>query len=250
MTTVDKTFLILDKLAETGPRVPLGQLQELTAIPKPTLYRMLRTMVDHGLVRPDSAGRYSVGRQVYRLAAAVYAQRALPPAVRQVMIDLQAVAPETVHVSSFRYGQLVYVEKLDAPHPYQMASRVGRLQALHSSAIGKAILARLSAEEVDALLPDDELDTLTPSTIVDRTQLLAELADIRDDGYGIDDEEDEIGLRAIGAAFCDPSGSPVGGISVVAPLFRMSLSRARGYAPALKKAARRAERILSEADAI
>ncbi|WP_406230504.1 IclR family transcriptional regulator [Nocardia sp. NBC_01009] len=246
MTTVDKTFDILEHLANGGPRLALAQLHEMTAIPKPTLYRMLRTMVDHGLVRHDGSGRYSVGRSVFRLAGEVYRQVSVPAAARQVMVDLQTVAPETVHISAFRYGQLVYVEKLEALHPYQMASRVGKLQALHSSAIGKAVLAQLPAEQADALLADHRLEAFTSTTIVDRSQLAAALPEIRAQGYAMDDEEDEDGLRAIGVAFCDGADHPIGGISIVAPSFQMSVEQAHTYAPAVKEAAMRLEEILAE----
>ncbi|UNB52058.1 IclR family transcriptional regulator [Mycolicibacterium sp. YH-1] len=237
MTTLDKSFLVLETLAELGPRVPLGTLQKATLLPKATLYRLLRTMVDRGLVRYDTAGRYSIGPQVYRMAGAVYARWAPPPGARAVMVELQRTAPETVHVSSFRHGQLMYVEKLDAPHPYQMSSRVGMAQCLHSSAIGKAILAEIPAERAEVLLGQEALRPVTELTIVDPVRLLSELPAIHAAGYAIDDEEDEEGLRAIGAAFCDDSGTPAGGVSIVAPSFRMSLAQARGYAPALVHAA-------------
>jgi IclR family acetate operon transcriptional repressor len=246
MTTVDKTFLVLEALAHMGPRVPLGIVQSSTDLPKATLYRLLRTLVEHGLAENDSSGRYSVGPQVYRLAGAVYARWALPQAAREVLVALQQTAPETLHISSFRFGQLVYVEKLDAPHPYQMASRVGTGQSLHSSAIGKAILAEMSPSDAAAALGDHTLRSFTQSTLVDKEALLAALPAIRAIGYGVDDEEDEEGLRAIGAAFRDGTGRPAGGISIVAPTFRMSLAQARGYAPALKKAARQLGEILTD----
>jgi IclR family acetate operon transcriptional repressor len=241
VTTVDKSVAILQTLADNGPRVPLARLQHLTEFPKPTLYRMLRTMVDHGWVRQDSVGTYSVGTHLFTMAGRIYRDFALPPAARQILVDLQSEAPETLHVSAFRHGQLFYVEKLEAPHPYQMASRVGKMQALHSSAIGKAVLALLPPAEAQELLDDLELTPITDSTIVDSAQLYASLQDIRERGYAVDDEEDEEGLRAVGTAICDSSGCPTGGVSVVAPSFQMSMCQARTYVPALLRAARQLE---------
>ncbi|WP_051899073.1 IclR family transcriptional regulator [Sciscionella sediminilitoris] len=239
MTTMDKTFLILEKVAANGPRLPLARLQELTEIPKPTLYRMLRTMVEHGLVHNDGSGTYRAGRRLFALAGMAYRQVSVPPETRRIMIELQERVPETVHVSVFRHRQLFYVEKLDAPHPYQMASQVGKSQAVHSSAIGKAVLAQLPAEEAEQLLSEVDLPAITETTIVDRAQLIGALPAIRGDGYALDDEEDEAGLRAIGSAVADETGYPVGGISLVAPSFRMSAAQACEYAPALRTAADR-----------
>jgi IclR family acetate operon transcriptional repressor len=245
MTTVDKAIVVLQRLATDGPRMPLARLQETTQIPKPTLYRMLRSMMSHGLVRQDSAGTYSVGSHVYEIARDVYRHVALPDEARQILIDLQAEAPETLHISSFRHGQLVYVEKLEAPHPYQMASRVGKLQMLHSSAIGKAVLSRLPLVEAKELLDRVELPAITTETIVDPQSLLGLLPEIAEQGYALDDEEDEEGLIAIGSAICDEVGSPIGGISIVAPTFHMTATQAQSYVPALLRAARRLEDALA-----
>lgn len=237
MSTLDKSCNTLQDVAGYGPRLRLARLQELTRIPKPTLHRLLKTMLQHGLIQQEDIGTYSVGSHLFHLARHVYEQVSVPPAARQVMMDLQHHVGETIHISAFRGGRLVYVEKLEAPHPLQMISRIGKFQSLHSSAIGKAVLSVLPQPEAYRLLSRGELRRFAPNTIIDVGRLLDLLPIIRAQGYAIDDEEDEPGLRAIGCAICDRTGAPIGGLSIVAPSFQMSLGQAYGYAPLLTKAA-------------
>ena len=244
MTTVDKSFDILQQVADHGPHVRLASLHQLTGIPKPTLHRMLRTMLQHGLIRQDSVGVYSIGSHLFCLTGQVYARVGMPSEVRQIMIDLQQEVNETIHVSAFQHGQLVYVEKLEASHAFQMISRVGKLQLLHSSAIGKAVLSRLPVPEARSLLDSLDMKRITERTIVDRKVLLDSLAPLRAQGYAVDDEEDENGLRAIGAAICDRTGYPTAGVSIVSPTFKMSLSQAYSCAPMLIQAARAIEDVV------
>jgi DNA-binding IclR family transcriptional regulator len=244
MTTIDKSVAILQQVADHGPRLHLAALQQLTNIPKPTLHRTLRTMQEHGLIRQDSAGTYSIGSHLFSLANHVYERVSVPPEVRQVMIDLQNQVRETIHVSAFRRGQLVYVEKLEAPHPFQMMSRVGRFQPLYCSAIGKAVLSQLSDAEARSLLFALDMPVTTDKTVVDPPAILDSLPALRMQGYAVDDEEDEAGLRGIGTSFCDRTGYPTGGVSIVAPAFQMSLSKAYGHVDKLIQATKDIERIM------
>jgi IclR family transcriptional regulator, acetate operon repressor len=247
MPTIDKSSTILQCVISYGPRVRLAHLQQLTNIPKPTLHRLLHTMIEHGLIRQDDTGIYSVGSELFRLAHDVYNQFHIPVEARQIMIDLQHEAKETIHLSLFRGGQLVYAEKLEAPHPFQMVSRVGKLQPLHSSAIGKAVLALLPEPEAAQLLARS-LKRMTEFTIVDPRTLLTSLAAVRIQGFAVDDEEDEAGLRAIGCAICDAQGRPTGGLSIVAPSFQMSLTQAYAYAPLLVEAGRRIAEVIAQCE--
>lgn len=107
---------------------------------------------------------------------------------------------------------------------------------LHSTAIGKSILAHLPEEQVRALIASAGLPPRTPNTLTSPEALLAELETVRARGFAMDDEENEATIRCIGAALLDPGGSPVGGVSITTVTFLVSREEIEAYAPALRAA--------------
>jgi IclR family transcriptional regulator, acetate operon repressor len=245
VTTIDKAAEVLAALGELTPRAPLAELVDRTGIPKPTLYRILRILLERDLVQQDATGMYRIGSRVFSLAARAFQGFHVGDDVREVMVDLGQKVHLAVHVSAFRADQLIYVDKLEADTPFYMRSEIGRLQAIHSSAIGKSVLAELSPEHARRVLHVHKLDVFTPYTVVNIETIVAGLPAIKERGFAIDDEEDELSTRAIGAAFRDGSGSPVGGISIVAPTFETEMAELEAHAPDLLEAAARIQELIS-----
>jgi IclR family transcriptional regulator, acetate operon repressor len=106
--------------------------------------------------------------------------------------------------------------------------------SLHCTAIGKAVLAHLPRDEVDALMASAGMAARTPATITDLPSLHAELAAVRARGYAIDDEENEATVRCLGAAVLDRAGRPRGGVSISTVTFAVDRAELLGYAPMLK----------------
>jgi IclR family transcriptional regulator, acetate operon repressor len=157
-------------------------------------------------------------------------------AQRRVLVDLAQKVHLTVHLSVLRNQQLVYVDKLEADTPFKMRSSAGRIQPVHSSAIGKSVLALLDEGQARTILRTAPLERFTSRTVTDVNAVLRQLPTIRSRGWATDDEEDEEGTRAIGAAFVDDDGRPMGGISIVAPTFAASMAELAQHAGALKDA--------------
>ena len=103
-----------------------------------------------------------------------------------------------------------------------MASRVGARNPAHSCAVGKVLLSHLSEDELSEFISGKGLTARTPNTITDEAVLRQELRTIKAQGYAIDDEENEKGIRCIGAAVLGESGRPVAAISVSGPAFRVT----------------------------
>jgi IclR family acetate operon transcriptional repressor len=235
---VPRTFSVLDALVEGAPQATLGQIAQRSGLPKPTVHRILAALVKLGFARNGGDGSYLLGSQALRLAGRVlssvdYAGHA-GPALRA----LQEHTGETIHFAILSGSHATYVEKLEGRRPYRMASRVGMGLPLHSTAIGKAILAHLAPDERAALLRRLDLVRLTPNTISDIPKLEAELAIIRQQGYSIDEEENEEGIRCVGAPVFARGGRVIGSLSVSAPAFQLSAEEARRLAPHVITAAR------------
>ena len=115
---------------------------------------------------------------------------------------------------------------------------MGNQLPLHCTAIGKAILAHLPREEVEAVVASAGMASRTPATISDLPALHAELATVRERGYSLDDEENEATVRCIGTAVLDRAGRPRGGISVSTVTFAVERAELLGYVPLLRATAR------------
>lgn len=209
--SIDKALTVLEALAEHRR---VTDISVDTGLPKSTVHRILQSLVGWGFARADGSGGYLPGPRILTLAGKVMSR--FDPA-QHADSALQALRDRTgftVHFAIRSGDEAVYVQKLEGLRPYQMASRVGMSMRLHSTSIGKAILARLRDDEVAAITARTGLERRTEHTITDMDALLRHLAEVRRRGYSVDDEENEGGIRCVGAPVVDHTGAVMGGISV------------------------------------
>ncbi|HWM39253.1 MAG TPA: IclR family transcriptional regulator, partial [Streptomyces sp.] len=137
----------------------------------------------------------------------------LPSQAGPTLEELREATDWTVHFTLLTGDEAVYAAKLEAHKPYRLASRVGMSLALHSTSVGKSVLASLPEESVLALLKRTGMPPRTDHTHTDPAKLLMELTAVRERGYAEDHEENEAGVIAVGAPVFDHSGTAVGGMS-------------------------------------
>jgi IclR family transcriptional regulator, acetate operon repressor len=211
MSAADKTLSVLEALADHSR---IADLATVSGLAKPTVHRILQTLVRHGFARTDGQGSYVGGPRVLSLAGRFLQRLDLADKVRPILRELRERSGRTVHLALLSGDEAVCVTKLEGAGPCQAASPVGTRLALHSTSIGKAILAALPDTEVHALVGRAGLAARTPRTLTDEEALLADLRKVRERGYAEDNEEDEAGVHAIGAAVFDHTGEVLGGVSV------------------------------------
>ena len=185
-----------------------------TDLPKSTVHRILQSLVSWGFARVDVGGSYLPGPRILTLAGRVLGR--FNPA-QHAESALQALRDRTgfaVHFAIRNGDEAVYVQKVEGRRPYQMASRVGMSLRLHSTSIGKVILAQLPPDEVRGIAERAGLAQRTRRTITDVDALLRHLAEVQRLGYAVDDEEDEPGIRCLGAPVFDHTASVTGGVSI------------------------------------
>jgi IclR family transcriptional regulator, acetate operon repressor len=209
MDAAEKTLAVLDALAVRGDGADrLADIAARAGVARSTAHRILQRLVERDYARAEGDGRYVPGARV--LALAGEALRELDRGrITPILEALRDDVGHTVHLALLTGAEATYVEKLEARDSgYQMASRVGMRLALHTTAIGKSILAAM---------PDDG-------------RLAArERRQIRERGYALDDEENERNVRCVGAAVLDERGRPIGAVSVSA----LTLDLALGDVPAI-----------------
>lgn len=207
--SVDRALDLLEALARSEGPVGVGEVAAMTGLPQGTAHRLLRSLQARGYVRHDLTRKYSLGAAAFRLGDA--AQRSLAHSARPYLAGLVDYAGETANLSVLEGDDVVYVAQVPSPHTLRMFAEVGRHVPPHSTASGKVLLAAMPAERAVAVLRRTGLPRLTPNTITDAAAFEAELERTRDRGWGVDEGEQETGVRCVAV--------PVGrGSDVVAAL--------------------------------
>ncbi|MFN8112624.1 MAG: IclR family transcriptional regulator [Solirubrobacterales bacterium] len=236
---IARAGLVLRAL-ETAPEgIGLADLAVAVELPKSTVHRLLAALAAEDLVELGPEGTARLGSGLVRLGAAT--RRGLRFRLAPVMLRLRRELDETVDLAILEGDSVTFVEQFPAPHRLRAVSGVGTSFPAHCTANGKALLAALPDEEVEMLLPA-RLERFTDRTITSRSELLAELAEIRVRGVAFDSEEHTEGISAIGAVVSDPAG-PAGAISVPIPTQRFA-DRRDDYAELVRAGAAEGTRLL------
>lgn len=240
--SVERVIALLNILGRAGRPLTAGELSVASSLPRPTVYRLLQTLAGHGMVTAADH-RFVIGPRVLWLAGQRLEQIELRTAGRPVLLDLRDRTGETAHLGVLEQGQVVYIDKTEAPGPMRMASAVGKIMPAHSTALGKAMLAHLPARETAAVLDLWGMPRRTPRTITDRRRFVSELATIRARGYALDNIENEEGVRCVAAPIFDHRGRVAGAVSLSGSARTVTLARVRrSLGPLVRQAAGRISR--------
>ncbi|WP_020577997.1 IclR family transcriptional regulator [Actinopolymorpha alba] len=233
--SVERSLDLLELMADADGEVTLSQLASSSGLPAPTIHRLLRTLVAGGYVRREASRRYALGPRLIRLGET--ASRMLGASARPHLTALMDALGETANLALLDGDEAVYVAQVPSRHAMRMFTEVGRRVALHSTGVGKALLAQQSDNEVTALLQRTGMPARTHRTFTKPRQLLDELAAIRARGYAVDDGEQEVGVRCI--AVTVPETPTPTAISVSGPAARITDEVVAQAAPLLLQAARK-----------
>ena len=230
--SIARAFEILEVVAEHAP-VTLSSLAQETDLPLSTLHRLVGTLVSLGYVRMDVDKRYSLAPRLIHLgerSSRMLSRWAIPHLSR--LVDELG---ETANLALLDGDGIVYVGQVPSRHSMRMFTEVGRRVQPHCTAVGKVLLARLPDAELTGLVARTGLPAQTPHTLTTVDALRTELARVRADGFAVDDEEQEIGVRCVAMGLED--GPLPLAISVSGPVQRMTGDLVGRAVPALAAAA-------------
>jgi DNA-binding IclR family transcriptional regulator len=193
---ISKALALLEAIAEARKPLGVSHLSKRLDMPIATVHRQLRNLIDVELVQQDSAtGRYVLGSRAYALASTIGGTR--PDQVQKVLRELNQKTSYSTLFSQLNGTSITYLTNLPSTTAISVGGRIGGTGPLHSTAMGKAILAQLDPSALEALLQQIELTAHTPMTITNRDDLRSEIAQIRERGYAIQREENEAKVCSI-----------------------------------------------------
>ena len=197
--SVERIFQLIESLAAHPAGAGLQCLAQDTDLAKSTVHRLLASLVSLGYAAQDENGRYRLTLKMFELSSGIVNSMDIMDVAKVHLERLAQRTGEAVHLV-IRDGQdIVYIYKTESG-PMRMSSRVGLRSPLYCTGVGKAILATLPADEVRNIWQHTTPQKLTTHTIVEFDALQAQLAEVRTNGYAIDDEENELGVRCVAVA--------------------------------------------------
>jgi DNA-binding IclR family transcriptional regulator len=228
-----KTLDILEAIKNSPSGMSLAAVTKAVGIPKPTAYRIATTLESRGYLDRTQEGGYQVSRKLLELQRRDTDEQLLIRAARPVMEQLVEDSQETVNLGVLDAGEVVVINTIESPQGIRMSSKIGNRRYLHSTALGKVLLSGLPERDLQRLIRVKGLPRLTATTLTTLSALKEDLELVRQRGYSLDNEENEMNGRCIGAPVFGPYGRMAGALSISGPTFRMTVERAHSLAALL-----------------
>ncbi|MDD3279049.1 MAG: IclR family transcriptional regulator [Lachnospiraceae bacterium] len=224
----DRLFETLEYLGTYGS-CGLMELSEALSLNKSTAHRILNSLIYMGYAKQDPAtSKYSLTFKVWDLANQLLTHIDIVDIARPHLKKLVKQAGETVHLVQRDGIKAVYIDKVESyQNSVRLVSKVGKSIPLYCSGVGKALMAEMELSEITSIWEKSKIEQMTPGTITDLDRLLEVLKDIKKQGYALDDEENELGVRCIAACIHDYRKKPKYAFSISAPVNRMDDARIR-----------------------
>lgn len=223
-----RAFAILDSLNESSFGLTARDISDKHELPYSTAFYLLETMRECGyLQRDEKSKKYTVGYKLFGFRGGVAAQVSvnLRSVALPLMEELTASTGLTAHLAVLERDEAVYIEKTEPPGFIRLNTWVGKRNSLHCTAVGKALVAHLPQSELVQVCPESALQARTARTIVAMDRLLAELQDVRQEGYAVDDGEDEPEGRCVAAPIWSADDKVIASLGLSGTLLQIDLAR-------------------------
>ena len=211
---------VLEIMAEMNDGIGVTELADRLEVNKATASRLVHTLLDHGFVEQASDGRrFQLGPVLVQLSRSVINRMPLRETAKPYLHKLVKITGECAHLAIYAQGQALYIDQVESDATLRVNAEVGHMAPLYCTALGKVLLAF-----GDSPLPED-LEMRTAATIITREKLVLELEKVRKQGFAIDDEEYDEGVRCIAVPVFDFRNKIVGAVGISGPAARVSLDR-------------------------
>jgi DNA-binding IclR family transcriptional regulator len=238
-TAVERALGILEAVAQRSGGLTNADLSRRLEIPKSSASYILRALEKHGYVRRDDGGRYRLGMKVLSLSRNVLTGLDVREVALPIMRDLMHRSQLTVHLAILDGDEAVYIEKVDSPGFIKMDTWVGKRMEIHTTGVGKSLAAYEQAEQIQRIVGTRGLRRVTPKSIVSPPRFFKELERVRELGYGIDDEENSLGVRCLAAPIFNEGGRAEASIGVSATVSQVPSEAVPRFGEMVKEAARK-----------
>jgi len=243
--SVDNALRLLLMFRERQ-RLGVSEAGRAIGVARSTAHRLLAMLQHYGFVRQDPSTRaYLAGPALMDVGPSVVRDMDIRSHARPIIESLARQTGETVHLIVLQGRQVLFVDCVEGTRPVRVANRTGLLLPAHCTSAGKALLAELPGDQVQALFPSSRLEGMTRSSITSRAALERELQTTKRRGYAINRGESEVDICSVGAAIRDRLQRPRAALSVAAPASRFKEEQVARFARLARMAAAEIGRFLA-----
>ena len=234
--SAERIFQVLEMLAENG-EMGLMELSAALGLHKSTVHRLLMSLIYMGYAKQDeTTQKYMLTYKLVNLAGKILDRTDILQIAKPYLERLSDISGETVHLVQREGNHILYIHKIEAKvGSIRMVSHVGMVHPMYCSGVGKAIMATLPEKEVRQIWDESVIERKTDKTIVRYEELLTTLDEVKKNGYALDDEENEEGVRCIAASLHGYGKTVKYAFSISGPVSRMTKERVEELSHDVKK---------------
>ncbi|MEH7294038.1 IclR family transcriptional regulator, partial [Priestia megaterium] len=233
--SVDRALAILGIVSQHN-QIGITDICKALDLNKTTVYRLLSTLMNNGYIEQvKGSNKYRCTFKLFEMGNKRIQDLDLLEEAKPALEKLADLTKETVHLVVEEGTEIVYIHKVESTNTIRMHTWVGKKNPMYRTAVGKAILAFSDKEKAIDIWNKSEIVQNTPYTITNINDFLEQLVLVRKNGYAIDNEETEIGIRCVAAPILDFSKNVIGALSISIPTIRFPENEIEIYGNHVKK---------------
>ena len=236
---VERALAMLEAVAQHSEGLSNAEISRKLQIPKSSASYILRTLERQAYLNRDrETGKYRVGLKILSLSRGALSGIDVREVALPIMRHLSEKTGLTCHLAILDGPDAVYIEKVEPPGFLRVDTWVGRRMRVHATSVGKALAAYIPEERLQKILSDRGMEKRTPKTITTVPRLLKELEKVRTQGFAVDDEENNLGARCVGAPVFNQQGAIEASLGLSGTTNQVNAHTMPRIVEALKDAAR------------
>lgn len=221
--SVIKAFDVIDHLALSGQELGVTEISEALNYGVSATYHLLNTLRECNIIEQnETTKKFKLSLKLWQIGMIAYKQNDISAVLKPYLRKLKELTGETSNLTILDNNKIVYIAQEESNSLLKMFTQMGASAPLHCTGAGKILLAYQSESKQEHILDSIELTKFTSKTITSREKLMEELDKIRKQGYGLDDEERELGVSCIGAPVFGPNDDIIACISISGPESRFT----------------------------
>ena len=231
LSSVATAVRLLKTFSEGEAEIGVTTLSKRLGVAKSTVYRLASTLVAEGMLEQNRENdKYRLGLALFGLGALVRQRMNVSTEARPHIFALREATNETVHLAVPEGAQIIYVYDLESTQAIRQRANLGERKPAFCSAEGRAMLAFADSQTLEAVIAAG-LVARTPRTDVNPRNLARALEQVRAQGYAMEDEQSEMGMRSLAAPIRDSEGRVVAAVGIAGPMQRLSDEAIARFAP-------------------
>lgn len=234
--SLERALKIIEVLAHSEKPLGVTEIGKLIGVHKSTAYRLVYTLRQFGYVDQDEESeKYFLGLKPLELSSIINERLDIKRLIRPYLEELSNRTSETVYLAVREGDEIVYIDKIESKYAVRMYSRIGARAPLYCTALGKCLLAFSSEDLIKRWTSKESLPQKTENTIKTGEELAKELEKVRSQGYALDREEFEPGVKCVAVPILNKSKKAIAAISISMPSFRVTDEKINELIPLLLK---------------